>query len=291
MQVMHFDDAPVTGTHGDGFRSGTITFRDLLIGTEGAVDNFGLQMVDIPGGYSAPQHRHNFEQIRIMLDGSFGFGAKQVQGKGSVGYFCEGTRYTQNGEGKSTTLLLQLGGPSRQGFMSRTQLRQGIAQLTQRGQFNAGVYSWLDNSGNKHNQDSYEAVWEHVHQRKLLYPKPQYDGPVLFRPERFQYQAVAGQPGVAIKRLARFNEYGLEIAQLQIEAGASCLLDAASQSYLLFCLAGEGTLGEVGTSNGSAWHEWTSLRCSRGEIVSLFARRSSEFYLIGLPVFPVKTSG
>ena len=296
MQVMHFEDAAVIERQGDDFRSGAITFRDLLLGEQGRPDNYGLQIVDIPGGYSTPQHRHNFEQIRIMLDGSFGFGAGRVQMPGSVGYFCEGTRYSQHGAGKSTTLLLQIGGPSKQGFMSRAQLQRGIEQLARQGQFKNGVYTWHDAAGVKHNQDSYEAVWEHIHQRKVRYRQPQYDGPVLFRPERFGYRAVAGQAGVALKRLARFNDYGLEIAQLRIEANACCVLDAASQPYLLFCLQGEGQFSDTESNTEStsratavapakAWRRWNSLRCNRGQTVTMIANQLSEFYLIGVPVF------
>jgi hypothetical protein len=287
MQVVHYADVKPIERHGDGFRSGVITFRDLLVGVEGSPGNFGFQLVDVPGGYATPQHRHNFEQVRIMLDGSFGFGPGRVQDKGSVGYFCEGTYYTQHGEHKSTTLLLQMGGPSQQGFMSRAQLRRGIEQLSARGRFESGVYTWLDANGKKHNQDSYEAVWEHIHERSIAYPKPQYDGPILFRPERFEYLPVTGQPGVWFKRLGRFNDHGLEIAMLKIQAGARCLLAATDQAYLLFCEQGAGVIGQTARTRAKPanWTDWTSIHCELNEALTLSALSKSEFYLLGLPRF------
>ena len=36
-----------------------------------------------------------------------------------------------------------------------------------------------------------------MHGRRVAYPKPQYEGPILLRPERFAWRAVAGEPGVA----------------------------------------------------------------------------------------------
>lgn len=279
MKVQRYEDVPVAGAASKGFRSGDIEFRDLMVGDEGRPDNFGLQMVDVPGGYATPRHRHNFEQVRIMLEGSFGFGPGQLQEEGSIGYFCEGTYYTQDGRGKSKTLLLQIGGPTGQGFMSRRQLRAGIDALRARGEFVDGVYTWLDKNGKKHNQDSYEAVWEHVFGRAVGYPKPQYDAPILMRPERYRYSAVDGQPGVSIKRIARFNDRGLDLSQLQVAAGARCLLDAQSQPYLLFCIDGRGQIG------GQSYVRWTSAYCQRGERVTIEAKQTSEFHMIGIPVF------
>lgn len=284
MKIARYEDIPVAGSVGQGFRSGEIAFRDLLVGYEGRPDNFGLQMVEVPTLYTTPRHRHNFEQVRIMLEGSFGFGPAQIQEAGSIGYFCEGTYYTQRGEGFSRTLLLQLGGPSGAGFMSRRQLRQGIRELSNRGQFKEGVFSWLDAAGKKHNQDSYEAVWQHVFGKKVLYPKPQYQAPILMQPERFAWVDVPGHPGVSMRRLGRFNERGLEIAQLQLRAGTRTALDGASQPWLLFCTEGEGAVRSADQPEQS-WQLWTSLHCERGDLLELHAQRPSIFYLIGLPVF------
>ena len=179
-------------------------------------------MVD--GGNATGHHRHNFDQVRIVLEGSFGFGPGPgpglVQHAGSVGYFCEGTHYTQQGEGRSLTLLLQVGGPSGAGFMSRRQLRQGIATLRDKGEFHEGMFTWYDAQGIKHDKDSYEAVWEHVHRRPIQYAKPQYSAPVLMDPERFAWVPMPGREGIWLRTLGRFSERGLAITQLRLAAGA-----------------------------------------------------------------------
>lgn len=277
MRMQLFEELqPITPVR-KGFRGGQIQFHDLMAGNEGRAENYGLQLVDVFDEYSTPQHRHNFEQVRVMLDGEFGFGPGQVQKKGSAGYFCEGTYYTQHGVGRSTTLLLQIGGPSRQGFMSRQQLRRGIDELAVRGTFSDGVFSWLDPSGKKHNQDSYEAVWEHVHGKPVAYPKPQYLAPVLLEPERFSWQAV-GQ-GTQAKELGAFAGCGLSLAQVRVVAGASFTPHAADQNLLMFCQEGAGRCGD------SAYRRWTTIEVQRGEQVALPATSASEWFVFRLPEF------
>jgi hypothetical protein len=278
MRINTIEQCPLVTPVRKGFRGGNIGFRDLMTGQIGSPGNYGLQMVHIEDEYHAPQHRHNFEQVRIMLEGSFGFGPGLEQQEGSVGYFCEGTYYTQKGEGHSVTLLLQIGGPSQQGFMSRAQLRQGVEELSERGTFNDGIFTWHDDAGKKHNQDSYEAAWEHVHGRSMQYPKPQYLGPVLLEPSRFAWREQG--TGVQRKHLGTFNEYGLQLAQIKIAAGAQFKVDASEHAQLLFCASGEGGVG------GSAYGRWSSVEVTRGESVSLQATSGSEFYVFGLPDFP-----
>jgi hypothetical protein len=277
MRLNTIEQCPLVKPVRKGFRGGNIAFRDLMTGTPGTPGNYGLQMVVIEDEYHTPQHRHNFEQVRVMLEGSFGFGPGLVQQEGSVGYFCEGTYYTQKGDGHSITLLLQIGGPSGQGFMTRADLRQGIDDLSQRGIFNDGVFTWLDDAGKKHNQDSYEAVWEHVNKRPMQYAKPQYLGPVLMEPARFAWRHV--QPGVRQKKLGRFNDLGLTLSMLQLDAHATYTPDTSAQPQLMFCIQGQGQI------EGQSYDGWSSAELAQGESVGLYARAASEFFVFGLPQF------
>ncbi len=277
MRTHTLEQCPLVTPVRRGFRGGNIGFRDLMTGTPGSPGNYGLQMVHIEDSYHAPQHRHNFEQVRIMLEGSFGFGPGLVQGPGSVGYFCEGTYYTQKGDGPSVTLLLQIGGPSHQGFMSRAQLRAGVEHLSARGNFEDGIFTWHDAQGKKHNQDSYEAVWEHVHGRSITYPKPQYLAPVLLEPGRFTWRDL--DAGVQRKHLGTFNEYGLQLAQIKLNAGAQIALGDAEHAQLLFCNSGQGSWA------GNAYDRWCSAEVLRGESVRVQASTTTELYVFELPDF------
>jgi hypothetical protein len=55
-------------------RKGLLQNKRLLSGTEGLPDNYELSIVDVAGDYETPPHRHNFDQIRFQLVGSFGYG-------------------------------------------------------------------------------------------------------------------------------------------------------------------------------------------------------------------------
>lgn len=260
-----------------------ISFRDLLVGEEGSPNNYGLQLVEVADAYSTPRHRHNFEQIRLMLDGSFGFGSA-VQEAGSVGYFCEGTYYTQVAEGPSKMLLLQVGGPMGEGFMSRRQLRAGVQALTSDGgTIERGIYTSFDEAGKKHNQDSYEAVWEHINGRTIKYPKPQYDGPVIFRPERFPWHTFAEETGVAARSYGVFNNRGLALSGLRLDAEARHEIEADGSERLLFCLDGKGRIGE-----SADYARWTSIGLARGEGATIYAMSASEFFLIAIPDYSVQ---
>lgn len=129
----------------------------------------------------------------------------------------------------------------------------------------------------KHNQDSYEAVWEHVHGRPVAYPKPHYQAPVLLEPERFEWRHEAH--GVLARELGRFNGFGLRLAQLRLAAGARFEPDTSAQDLLLFCLDG------TGQANGEPVRRWTTLEAARLERVELTAGTDTEFFLFGLPRF------
>lgn len=275
MQVSHFASAPRAGE--SPHRPGGIGFVNLLTGQEFAQDNFLLTVVDITDDFSTPRHRHNFEQVRIMLEGHMEFGPGQVQEAGSIGYFCEGTYYTQQGKGRSRTLLLQVAGPSGDGYMSRAQMDEGIRRLQSRGKFERGVYTWTDEAGQKHNKDGYEAAWEEIFGRPIRYEKPRYDAPVILWPDRFHW--IPAAPGVRTRHLGRFHERGLEIAQVRLDAGASWTPDSAARPLLLVAAGGSGA------ADDARWEPLSAVRVERGEQATLRAEEEAEFYVLGLPVF------
>lgn len=279
MKLTRLEEARAVGAK--AHRSGNIGFRYLLTGQEGRADNYALTLVDIPGAYVTPQHRHNFEQVRIMLKGAFGFGPGLMQKEGSVGYFSEGTWYTQDGAQPSQTLLLQCGGPSLSGYMSDRQLQDGIDALSRLGNFHDGVYSWLDADGKKHNQDGYEAVWEHVFARSIKYARARYASPVILDPEHFNWVADPINAGVSTRHLGTFHEHALQLSQLRVEQSHEVqILQTDAGTRLMYCLRGTGAL------NGQRYDTGTAAEIRSTETVLLRAQATSIFYVIRLPQFP-----
>jgi hypothetical protein len=276
MQFTRYETARTAGSK--AHRPGGIGFHYMLEGTEFAFDNYQLSIVDAED-YHAPRHRHNFEQIRILLEGEFGFDAGLTQRAGSVGYFCEGTYYTQDARGKSRTLLLQVAGPSGQSYMSEPQMDAGTQALIGRGEFHDGIYTWSDANDKKHNADGYEAIWEHVFRKPVRYPKPLYDGPVLFRPERFEYLPHRTAPGVAVRHLGTFNERRLGLEMLKLDADAT--IDLGDETRTLLAYGLEGAWDAGGHEGGPA----AAFEVLKGTRVRLSARLPSEFYVYALPAF------
>lgn len=279
MQIVHEHTAQRRGE--SAHRAGGIRFLSLLQGEEDTPGNFQLALVHAHD-FQTPRHRHNFDQVRIVLEGRFGFDRGQVQQAGMLGYFTEGTYYTQKAEGPSLTLLLQAGGVSGMGYMSDRQLRAAVSELQRRGSFSDGVYTWFDAEGKKHNQDGYEAAWELVRGRRIRYPQPLFEQPVLWRGERFAWQATA-QAGVSIRRFAEFTGGRLSLAQVRVDVGASMCISAAERETLLYCLSGQARLGQDMLRPVSA------VRLLRGEVAHLEALETSEFYLFGLMQVPGAT--
>ncbi|MEQ8741627.1 hypothetical protein [Parasphingorhabdus sp.] len=283
MKIVHRTNAKEQGAA--AHRRGGLNFRYLLDGDPDASDNYSLFIVEFSDEYSTPRHRHNFEQIRVMLEGSFSFGPGQIQKEGSVGYFAEGGYYTQQGVGSSRTLILQVGGPSGAGFMSHDILRKGGDELAKVGSFVDGVYTWRDVHGQKHNSDGYEAVWEHVHGCPVAYPEPRYADPVIMNPEAFSYLAVDGCPDVEMRNLGRFHERGLEIRQLKMATGSSYEFEALERGWLFFALSGEGRCC------GEPWGAESAFSIQQGETVQIECAQDGEFYLFGLPAFNELANG
>jgi hypothetical protein len=175
--------------------------------------------------------------------------------------------------------LLQVAGPSGHGYMSERQLNASMAELQERGNFHNGIYTWYDADGVKHNQDSYEAVREHAFKQPVRYPRPRYETPILFRPERFDYIPALDGAGVAFRHLGTFNERRLMLQMMRLDAGTAMDLGDAGQTLLVYCIHGKGTVGD------KAWRASSAFEVRKGTQVRVEAASDSEFYLFGLPVF------
>jgi hypothetical protein len=126
--------------------------------------------------YTTPRHRHNFEQIRYPLNGDYGYARDKVIPKGWVGYFTEGAYYGPQTQKQNLSLVNpQFGGASGNGYLSKRQRQEAYAALASRGKFEKGVYTYIDEKGQRHNQDSYEALWEQASGRAIVYPRPRYE--------------------------------------------------------------------------------------------------------------------
>ncbi len=253
----------------------------LLQGAEGAPDNFELSIVRTTGDYFTPRHHHNFDQIRVCLEGAMNWAPGKDLRAGAVGYFPEGTYYgPQKDTQGSLVMVLQMGGAAGHGFMSYRQLNRGYEDLKSQGAFEAGVFSCRDQRGRTHRADGYEAIWEHVNGRPVEYPEPRYDEPIVMNPANFRWVPSERADGLMVKRLGAFGERGLEFGFVRAPKGLARRFSDVRQKELLFVMSGAVRLNDRDLEPHSAFE------IDPGDDgATLEARADSELFYIHLPDF------
>jgi hypothetical protein len=266
-------------------RGGTIAFKTLLEGRDGSPDNYQLVLADTDVSFQSPRHRHNFDQFRLSVQGATNIGPKRNLEEGDLAYFPEGTYYgpqTQQEVGSnSLCMVIQFGGPSGNGYMSRQQMQEGFARLGEHGRFEDGVYRRAAPAPDgRMNQDAYEAIWEHMNGRPVSYSKPRFLDPVHVREPNFEWQSVAGAPGAATKQLGSFTEKGVGARAVRVGAGSSLTLEALPQLQIVFIKDGTGQFG-----NGEAWSRHTAVELAAGESATMNASTDTEAVVLALTRF------
>lgn len=195
--------------------AGSTSIKTLIEGVGSDVDNFAIYLQELDDTFYTPRHRHNFDQFRIALKQPYNVGPKTDLQPGEMAYFPEGAYYgPQNGTPGTEVLSLHFAGPSRSRYINLKELSAGLAELKRRGTVANGIFTEVTGDGVKHNQDSYEAVWEQLEGMQMRYPKPRYATPLTIRPDEFQWRECVG--GARVKHLGTFteNEAALKMHQL-----------------------------------------------------------------------------
>ena len=279
MKLVHGD--AVEWRRGLEYRGGTFHFRNLAEGEEGSVDNFKLTVGRSSADFYSPRHRHNFEQIRFVLDGELSFGRDGTLSAGMVGYFPEGVHYgPQTQHHESLAIVLQCGGASGSGYPSRNEVKAAMDALEAFGKFEEGVFRRREGVPGKKNMDGFQAIWEHINKRKLTYPKPRYEEPICMKPAGFEW-VPTGQQGVAKKLLGAFSERGCTISMLKFEPGASGRIAPHGACQILFVVDGEGRAAT------DTIRKYTALSFEPGEACEMASAGGMELLLVALPLISI----
>jgi hypothetical protein len=273
MKIVHGDELPLA--RGLQHRGGTFHYQNVLEGEAGTLGNFQLNFGHLESDFFSPRHRHNFEQYRFMLEGTFDFARDGKMTPGMFGYFPEGVSYgPQTCAGKCMAAVLQFGGASGSGYLARKELHAGMADLKTLGEFKDGVFRRREDVEGKRNMDGYQAIWEHVNKRPMVYPKPRYETPFFMDPANFDWVPVEGAPGVAEKPLGTFTERRNQARQLRLNAGVSQALDGRG-IYIV--------LGGTGTVDGQAYRRLTTVYLDKNETAPFAAAEATQLLHFGLP--------
>jgi hypothetical protein len=287
MKIVQTDEIPLKRAL--EHRGGIFHGRIVVEGEPGALDNFQVSYGQMGGDFNSPRHRHNFEQIRYQLEGVLDYGRDGKLSAGMVGYFPEAVYYgpqSQDPNIACKTIVLQFGGASGSGYLSQAEVQAGMRELKEVGEFKDGVFRRhpLPNppplagegreGAGKRNMDGYQAIWEHVNARPMVYPKPRYPQPIFMDPANYEWVPVAGAPGVAEKLLGVFTERRSESSFLRLDAGAS-YTGRGKGVYVV--TRGAGTVGD------QTMRALTTVYLEPGETVTFSAREETELLHFGLP--------
>lgn len=267
----------------EAHRGGGLAVKHLLIGEEGSLDNYRLVLGRDNGGHESPRHRHNFDQVRMVLHGTLSLAPGRDLHEGEVGYFPEGTPYGPQKDplAERVALVLQCGGASGAGFMSTRQMKEATRLLAAEGEFKAGVYYRHSGEGRKQ-QDGYEAVWERCNGKKLAYPAQRYNEPILMNPANFGWTPDAAVPGLERKLLGVFTERATKLEMLRLGTDRAVTLGLPAARILVFALAGAGVCGT------ERWHEHSAADIAPGETARFAADAPAEFLVVTLPAIAAR---
>ncbi len=273
MQVVHGDQ--ISRIRGLEHRGGTFHSRTLVSGEPGSPDNFKFSLSENDTDHFGPRHRHNFDQFRFMIDGEADFDRDGSLKPGMLGYFPEGLHYgPQVNKRKTLVAIVQFGSASGSGYLQPKEVRAGMEAMKALGEFKEGIFRRHADVEGKRNMDGYQAIWEHVHGRSMVYSKPRYEKPVLMDSANFDWIPVPGEQGVSEKAFGTFTERRASARLVRLEKGARYGITGRS---LYLVLSGEGTVGD------EPLRKDTTVFLKAAETATLVAGATTELLHYGLP--------
>ncbi len=226
--------------------------------------------------FRSPWHRHNFDQIRIGLIGETRYGPRDRLPPRTIGYFPEGTGYGPQSVDAppSVQLIMQFDGNSGCGYLDLESLDRGTSELRALGTFASGYYT---RHGEEKKTDAYQAAWERIRGRPMIYPEPRFNDAIYMNPDSFAWQRC--DAGIARKTLGIFGENGTTIRMTRLDAGASMRFTSPKRTTVLFVLNGRIAC------QGSEIGEWSAILIEDDESADVSGvAETSELVEILLPV-------
>jgi hypothetical protein len=273
MKIVQIEDVPLV--RGLEHRGGTFHSQTTAEGPSGSPGNFKFSLSRLGTDYSGPRHRHNFDQYRFMIEGESDYGQDGPLRAGMLGYYPEGVHYgPQINKTEIFCAVLQFGGASGSGYLPPREVKAGMEKLKKFGEFRDGVFYRHEGVPGRRNMDAYQAIWEHVNGREMVYPKGRYNAPIFADSRNYDWAPVESAPGVSEKLFGVWTERRTQASLLRLEAGASHEIIGRGV-YLV--------LSGAGTCEGKPLKQYTTVYLDHDEHARLFAGETTEFLHYGLP--------
>lgn len=220
-------------------RVGTVEQQRFPIETGMPGYNLSFSRDTVGDGFFSPRHRHCWDQLRFVLDGSLSIGEANLE-SGDCGYFPEAVAYgPQEQAGDATVLVLQFTGAGGLYYPTWGELEAAAGKLRSAGgTFEGGRYKGTTPDGSRIDQDGYEAMWEAQQGRKLVYPQPRYSDVVIMKSLHYEWLPDPGRRGVEVKTLGSFTEYQTTVALMRLAAGSRLDGENVAAPQLRYVLTG-----------------------------------------------------
>lgn len=227
--------------------------------------------------FHAPRHRHNFDQIRIGVQGETKYGPNERLGARAIGYFPEGVWYGPTTVSEPTVqAILQFDGPSRLGYVDYRFHDRATAELKETGEFRDGYYYPADGAPRV---DGYQAAWEQAMGRPMEYPEPRFGSAVFMHVDAFAW-IDSPNGGPRTKHLGTFGERGTRIGMVELHGDDAHAVSSEERRSVLFVLSGSVAVED--TTVGS----WQARLLEAGETAAVRATDgTAELIVIDLPDF------
>jgi len=273
VHIVETDTIPYEIVSRSNRRSGRVARKTVREGEASPGVGFTADLVRYSGGngtFSAPRHRHNFDQIRYVIRGRPDFGNGQLADDGQISFFPAGASYGPEVIEEAEMLLIQWG----QHWMTRAEHDATYAQMQRNGEFRDGYYITIDSDGNEQRADGRNAVWESFTKQKMTYPTPRYQQPIVMEPIGFEWRPLGD--GMSIKMLGRFTEDDVYLASYRWTEGATLTL-TPERTQLLWISSGAVDL------NSATYGARTALFAEYGETITVASRTGAEAVCFGMP--------
>lgn len=241
---------------------------------EGRSVEFNITEFD-GSSFWSPPHRHNFDQIRIQLEGLMGYGKHKLRER-MVGYYPEGTWYgPMQCEGASISAIMQFDGASHGGYVTLARMDKATDQLRQEGKFEKGFF-YPENGAAR--IDGYQASWERVTGKPMVYvDPPRYPEAIYMNIDAFEWRPAEG--GISRKTLGRFGEGDMTIEALLVPEGKSVTIDKPGRLFVCFVLTG------TVSTEGRALPRWSGTFAEEEDNITFTGvDAASELLVFTLPI-------
>lgn len=267
-------------------RAGSMAVKQfpLETGVPGVDMEFSWNSYDT--GYGTPRHKHTFDQIRFALHGN-----REIKDgflkPGDCGFYPEGVSYgPQLQTEASTGLGLQFQGAAGIAYLRHDDLTRASRELkAEGGTFTDGVYTRILPDGKKITKDGHAACFEHLTGKKIEFPKPRFERPIVMHSENAQWTADRVLPGVEHKHLGSFGVRRTGMRFTRIQAGATIPARVEAEAEIRYLIDGSITYAGKTWQGGETADAGTYMWVQAGaEVEVIGSATGGTFFVIELPM-------